>query len=188
MEGPQDEADMSEMKIVYYPDEVLITPADKVNEVNEEIRKLLDDMAETMYLNKGLGLAANQVGLLKALVCLDIPKNEEEGVKGSGLLQMVNPRIVESGGEIEYQEGCLSFPGLYIDVKRASTVTFEYIDRNGSLQQVHSDGLLAVAIQHEIDHINGIVFIDRLTPKDKKHALKEYKRALRKQGISTKGL
>jgi len=175
---------MSEMKILHYPHEVLTTPAKEVDEVTDDIRTLLDDMAETMYLNKGLGLAGNQVGLLQKLVCIEIPDDEESGLKGTGLIQMVNPRLVDSGGEIEYQEGCLSFPGLYIDVKRASEVTLEYLDRNGKLQRVHSDGLLAVAIQHEIDHTNGIVFIDRLAPKARKRALKEYERAKRKMGIN----
>ncbi len=175
---------MSEMKILYYPHEILTTPAQAVGNVDDEIRKLLDDMAETMYLNKGLGLAGNQVGLLKRLVCIDIPEDEEQGIKATGLLQMVNPRIVESEGEVEFQEGCLSFPGLYIDVPRAAKVTFEYLDRNGKLQTVHADGLLSVAVQHEIDHTNGVVFIDRLTPKARKRALRDYERAKRKLGIN----
>lgn len=173
---------MSEMKILYYPHEILTTPAKDVGEVDDEIRKLLDDIAETMYLNKGIGLAGNQVGLLKKLVCIEIPDNEEQGIKGTGLLQMVNPKILEAGDEIEFQEGCLSFPGLYIDVKRASEVTLEYLDRDGKLHRIHSDGLLAVVIQHEIDHIKGIVFVDHLVPKAKKRALKEYEQTKHKMG------
>ena len=175
---------MAEMQILYYPHEILTTPAETVTEVTDEIRKLLDDMAETMYLNKGLGLAGNQVGLLKKLVCIDIPADEENGIQPTGLLQMINPRIVEADGEIEFQEGCLSFPGLYIDVKRASRVVMEYMDRNGKLQRVESNGLFGVAIQHEIDHTNGIVFIDRLSPRARKRALKEYDRLKRKMGIN----
>jgi peptide deformylase len=174
---------MAEMQILYYPHEILTTPAKEVKEITDEVRKLLDDMAETMYLNKGLGLAGNQVGLLQKLVCVDIPEDPENGIQATGLLQMVNPRIVAASGEVEFQEGCLSFPGLYIDVKRSAKVTLEYIDRDGRLQRLEADGLLAVAFQHEVDHTNGVVYVDRLTPRAKKRALKEYDRLKRKMGI-----
>ena len=174
---------MALMKIVYYPDEVLKTPGKEVEQVDDRIRKLLDDMTETMYENKGLGLAAQQVGLLERLVIIDIPEDEERGIEGTGLLQMVNPRIVVSKGHQVYQEGCLSFPGLYIEVPRADYVAFEFLDRNGKKVQMEAYDLFAVAVQHEIDHTNGIVFIDRLDRKARRRALREYEKLRKKMGL-----
>ena len=174
---------MALMKILYYPHSVLTTKGRDVEVVDDRVRKILDDMAETMYANKGLGLASNQVGLLERLVVIDIPEDKERGIRATGLLQMINPRIVVQEGHIVYQEGCLSFPGLYIDVPRAAHVVVEFLDREGKPQRMEADGLLGVAFQHEVDHTNGIVFVDRLDRKARKRALREYDRLRKEMGL-----
>ena len=151
---------MSKMKIYEIPEPVLRQKAEKVAEVNAAIRKTLDDMLETMYKGNGVGLAANQVGLLKRLVVIDCAGNDEEPAP----IKMVNPEIIaHSDNKILHNEGCLSLPREYADVERWETVTVRYLDENGKEQTLETDGLLAIAMQHEIDHLDGILFIDYLS-------------------------
>ncbi|MFC7442379.1 peptide deformylase [Laceyella putida] len=143
---------MAIRKIVQYPDPVLKSKAKQVTKFHDRLHKLLDDMAETMYDANGVGLAAPQVGILKRVIVVDI---------GEGLIEMVNPEIVEQRGEqLTPPEGCLSIPNLIGDVRRANYIKVVGQDRYGNPMEVEAEGYLARAFQHEVDHLNGILFID----------------------------
>ncbi|HHW47148.1 MAG TPA: peptide deformylase [Clostridiaceae bacterium] len=133
-------------------DEILRKKAKKVDEINAKILTLLKDMAETMYKANGVGLAAPQVGILKRMVVIDI---------GDGLIELINPEIVEQSGEQLEIEGCLSIPGIYGEVKRPARVKVEALNSKGEKIAVEGTGLLAVALCHEIDHLDGILFKDK---------------------------
>lgn len=150
---------MAVLDIVTYPDERLKTKAQPVAEVDDEIRQLIDDMAETMYAAPGIGLAANQIGVLKriAVVDADYPDGEPN------LIAMVNPEIIERDGEIEWEEGCLSFPEVLEEVTRAAKIKLRALDRNGEPFELEAEQLLAVALQHELDHLEGVTLIDRVS-------------------------
>jgi peptide deformylase len=137
--------------IVKHPDAVLREKAKPVTNLTPNVLKLLDDMAETMYDAEGVGLAAPQVGILKRVVVVDC---------GEGLIELINPEIIHKAGEELGSEGCLSIPGLTGDVKRSREVAVKALDRNGKEIVVQGEGLLARAFQHEVDHLNGILFID----------------------------
>jgi peptide deformylase len=163
---------MAVLDIVHYPHEALTTPAVRVEHFDDELATFIDDMAETMYAADGVGLAANQVAVLKRVTVIDTADDD-----GPGLLEIVNPTIVERSDEpILWQEGCLSFPELFFDVKRARRVTVEYFDRHGTPQRIEADGLLAVALQHEIDHLDGVVYIDRIGQVDRRLMLRKYRK------------
>ena len=151
---------MSKMKIYEIPEPVLRQKAEKVDVVDGTIRNILTDMLETMYAGHGVGLAANQVGLLKRLVVIDCANEDEE----PNPIKMVNPEIIaHSDSKILHNEGCLSLPREYADVERWETVTVRYLDENGTEKTLKTNGLLAIAMQHEIDHLDGILFIDYLS-------------------------
>ncbi|MFM9278414.1 peptide deformylase [Paenibacillus jiagnxiensis] len=139
--------------IVKEPDEVLHKVAKEVTKITPNVQKLLDDMADTMYDAEGVGLAAPQVGILKRLIVVDAGDEH-------GLIKMINPEIVEKDGEQFGPEGCLSIPGLNGDVRRAEKVTVKGLDREGKPLTVTATGLLSRAFQHEIDHLNGVLFTD----------------------------
>lgn len=140
-------------RIVQYPDSILKQKANKVVKFDERLHTLLDDLAKTMYAAPGVGLAATQVGVLKRAFVVDI---------GEGLFEIVNPVIIEkSGSQTDIPEGCLSIPHLRGIVRRANKVNLRYQDRNGKLAVIEVEGYLARAFQHEIDHLDGILFIDR---------------------------
>ena len=166
---------MAVLKIRTWPDEVLKTKAEPVAAVDDGVRKLLSDMAETMYREAGIGLAAPQVGVSRRVIVLDVP-GEEEGEPGSGLIYAVNPRIVSRGGKCKITEGCLSFPGLEIDVERAERVTVEWLDGDGNPRTRDCQDLLAICFQHEIDHLDGIVFTDRIGLVRRRLALRDFAR------------
>lgn len=149
---------MALLDICTYPDRVLRQKAVPVEKVDRKIRKLMDDMAETMYDAPGIGLAANQVGKPIQLVVIDLQRPEEE----KGLIVLVNPRIATARGEISVEEGCLSVPDFFAKVKRYEEVTVEGLNQNGETITVCASGLLAVALQHEIDHLHGQLFIDKM--------------------------
>lgn len=143
---------MAIRKIVQYPDPVLKKKARKVTKFHNRLHKLLDDMAETMYDAQGVGLAGPQVGVLKRVIVVDI---------GDGLFEMVNPEIVEKYGEqLSPPEGCLSIQGLLGEVRRAEKIKVVGQDRYGKEIEIEAEGYLARAFQHEVDHLNGILFID----------------------------
>ncbi|MBH8601093.1 peptide deformylase [Thermoactinomyces sp. CICC 23799] len=143
---------MAIRNIVQYPDPVLKKKARPVQKFNARLHKLLDDMAETMYDAKGVGLAAPQVGILKRVIVVDV---------GEGLIEIVNPEIVEKKGEqLASPEGCLSIPNLLGEVRRAQWVKVTGQDRDGNPLELEAEGYLARALQHEVDHLNGVLFID----------------------------
>jgi len=145
--------------ILKYPDPCLKQPGEKVSVVDDDIRRLVDDMAETMYAAPGVGLAANQIGVLLRVFVIDIAAEDEP----SDLRVFINPEIIETVGTQTWEEGCLSFPGVTEDIRRAERVTVRALDRDGKPFQLEADGLLAVAIQHENDHLNGVVMLDKLS-------------------------
>lgn len=148
---------VSLLDILYYPDAQLRRTAANVQEVDGQIASLVDDMLETMYAAPGIGLAATQVNVHQRVVVIDV--SEENNTP----LTFINPTILASEGVGEMQEGCLSIPGVYETVKRPSHVRIEAIDRDGNPFETDADGLLAVCIQHEIDHLNGKLFVDYLS-------------------------
>lgn len=159
---------MAILEILKFPDPFLQTEAGEVDKVDDEVRTIIDDMVETMYRNRGIGLAAVQVGIDKRIIVLDVPDNidDEEGPpyeRGKNLIAIVNPEITEATGKIKYEEGCLSVPGVTADVQRASSVRLKGLDRDGNALDIAADGLFAIALQHEIDHLDGILFIERLS-------------------------
>lgn len=164
---------MSTLKIVTYPDKFLSRPTQPVKNIDGNLQKLVKDMAETMYQAPGIGLAAIQVGVNKSLLIYDIaPKDEQRCLQ-----VLINPKIVLSeGSTLSEDEGCLSVPDFRADVKRASAVIVEGYDQNEKPLRIEAEGFLSVVLQHEIDHLNGILFIDRIS------ALKRgiYKRKVKK--------
>jgi peptide deformylase len=148
---------MAILNILHYPDERLHTVAKPVTEVDDRIRRLVADMADTMYAAPGIGLAATQVDVHEQVIVIDISEDRSE------LRAFINPRIVASSGTQDYEEGCLSVPGIYDTVRRAEKVTVEALDREGKPFTVEAEGLLAVCIQHEMDHLKGKVFVEYLS-------------------------
>jgi peptide deformylase len=162
------------LKIVEYPDRRLKLKSDKIELFDDNLHKLLDAMNEIMINSNGIGLAAIQVNHPKQALVLNIPLEDGEQ-PAENLIEIINPNIVSKDGETSYQEGCLSVPGFYEDIKRYENVTIEYQDRDGNDKVLEANGLLSIAIQHEIDHLNGILFIDKLSYSRRKKFEKEYK-------------
>src|SRR6478752_7581079 len=150
--------------ILHYPDKRLRDPGKKVEAVTPEIVKLIDDMAETMYAAPGVGLAATQIGEALQLFVIDVASEDEP----SDLRVFINPEILERHDVIEWQEGCLSFPGVTEEIERAGKVRVRALDREGKTFELEAEGLLAVAIQHEYDHLQGVLMIDHLGPLKKR--------------------
>ena len=148
---------MALLPILKFPDPRLRKKATPVASVDECIQKLAADMAETMYAAPGIGLAATQVDVHKQVIVIDISEDR------SGLVTLINPRIVERDGEQVYEEGCLSVPGIYEKVTRAEHVKITTLSLDGTEHEIEAHGLLAVCIQHEMDHLLGKVFVDRLS-------------------------
>ena len=149
---------MAILPILNYPDPRLHTVAKPVAEVDAGIRRLIDDMAETMYAAPGIGLAATQVDVHQQVIVMDISEDK------SDLRVFINPRIVASEGAQDYEEGCLSVPGIYETVTRAGKITVQALGRDGQPFTLEAEGLLAVCIQHEMDHLRGKVFVEYLSP------------------------
>ena len=149
---------MAILPILNYPDPRLHTVAKPVAEVDAFIRRLIDDMAETMYAAPGIGLAATQVNVHQQVIVMDISEDK------SDLRVFINPRIVASEGAQDYEEGCLSVPGIYETVTRAGKIRVEALGRDGQPFMLEAEGLLAVCIQHEMDHLRGKVFVEYLSP------------------------
>ncbi len=164
---------MALLTVRTWPDPVLKTPAKPVEQIDDALRAFLKDMTETMYARRGIGLAAQQVGDLRRVLVIDVPGETQED-PGSGLIQAINPRIVARSGRCKTTEGCLSFPGLEVDVERSWKVTVEWTDPEGTPRQRDCEGLLAICFQHEMDHLDGIVFLDRVGLVRRRLALKEY--------------
>ena len=151
---------MSQRKIVIEPDPILRKKSEMLEKVDDELRALLDDMLETMYAAPGIGLAAVQVGILKRLIVLDISKGKEK----KNPLFLINPEIISlSKNTSVYEEGCLSLPGHFAEIERPAECQIKFIDYNGKEKKLKANGLLATCIQHEVDHLNGVLFIDYLS-------------------------
>jgi len=163
---------MAILKIVKYPAHVLSKEAAEVEKVTSEIGRLMDDMAETMYAAPGVGLAAPQVGVSKRVIVIDVGLDAGSGLMKKQLIQLANPVIIAAQGEIDWEEGCLSVPEFRINVKRKANVVVRGLNRNNKEIEIMASGLLAVAFQHEIDHLNGVLLIDRATKRQKEKYLK----------------
>ncbi|MGM0562201.1 MAG: peptide deformylase [Pseudomonadota bacterium] len=151
---------MALLPIVTAPDPVLKTKAKPVERVDDAIRKLMDDMLETMYAAPGIGLAAPQVGVSKRVIVVDVTSEDEERKP----LLMANPELIQvSDHDASYEEGCLSVPEYFGEVARPAEIRVRYIDRENEIRELEADGLLATCIQHEIDHLDGILFLDHLS-------------------------
>jgi peptide deformylase len=158
---------MAILTILEFPDARLRKKAAPVEAVDDGIRKLVDDMLETMYAAPGVGLAATQVNVHKRIIVIDVSEEKDQP------LCFINPRLLSTSGEEEMDEGCLSVPGIFEKVKRAQQVTVEALDRDGKTFEMDADGLLAVCIQHEIDHLVGKLFVDYLSPLKRHRAKKK---------------
>ena len=161
---------MSQRKIVIEPDPILRKESEPIEKVDNDLRKLLDDMLETMYAAPGIGLAAVQVGILKRLIVIDISKDKEK----KNPLFLINPEIVsKSKNTSMYEEGCLSLPGHFAEIERPSECQINFLDYNGKKKEITAKGLLSTCIQHEVDHLNGILFIDYLSKLKKDMIIKK---------------
>ncbi|MGE4267616.1 MAG: peptide deformylase [Deferribacterales bacterium] len=161
-------------KIYTFPDDVLRKKAQPVENIDIEIAELVNDMTETMYSQKGVGLAAPQVGVSLRVVVIDTTCGEEPGA----LIQLINPRIIASEGEQTGEEGCLSIPGEYEPVRRFNSVTVKALNPAGEEIEFDAEGFLARAVQHELDHLEGVLFIDRIPPYKRDIVKKHIKRRI----------
>lgn len=192
---------MAKLTIFTFPDLILKQKATPIQRVEKTLFRLADDMLETMYDAPGIGLAANQVGILQRILVLDTDYDYEEleegqepppgvEVTGGGVIRnrkpriVINPEIIHREGSILFKEGCLSVPEYNAEVKRAEKVTLRYQDLDGLTQTLSAEGLMAVAIQHEMDHLDGRLFIDRLSPLKKELARKKLLRERRERESS----
>ncbi|MEW6408637.1 MAG: peptide deformylase [Nitrospirota bacterium] len=166
------------LEIKKYPDPVLRKKASPVENIDAEIQMFIDDMFETLYSAPGIGLAATQVGELKRIIVIDI------GIKEGGIppIALINPEIIAEEGNVMAEEGCLSVPEYTSEVKRAEKISVRGIGRDGLKKEFDAIGLLARAIQHEIDHLNGILFIDRISPLKRQIFKKRYRKKVTIRG------
>ena len=157
-------------KILTEPDPILRKKCEPLEKVDVDTKKLMDDMLATMYAAPGIGLAAVQVGILKRLVVIDISKAEEK----KNPIFLINPQIIHKSKKTSvYEEGCLSLPGQFAEIERPAECTLKYVDYNGREKELKADGLLATCVQHEVDHLNGILFIDYLSKLKKDMIIKK---------------
>lgn len=165
------------LPIVTYPDKRLKLLSEPVTDFNSELHTFLDDMYETMIETNGIGLAAIQVDRPIDALIINLPNDDEEGLQEkANLFEIINPKITHSEGTTVYQEGCLSVPKFYEDVERFEQISITYQDRHGKACSLDADGLLSIAIQHEIDHLLGKLFIEKLSYARRKKFEKEYKK------------
>lgn len=162
------------LEIKTFPDEILRKKAEPLEKIDDNILRLLDDMAQTMYEAPGYGLAAPQIGVSKRIIVLDETAGKEPG----GLIEAINPEILEANGEIFEEEGCLSIPGEYAFVKRFMNIKVKYTDRFGKEHTIQTTERLARIFQHEIDHLNGTLFIDKLSIMKKETIKKHIKKRI----------
>jgi peptide deformylase len=161
---------MALLPVVYFPDSRLKTAAEPVSHIDETIRTLVENMYETMYHEKGVGLAANQVGILLRIFVMDVSDNRKQPICA------INPEIISQEGVHGEYEGCLSFPGAYDKVERSATLRFKALDLKGDAYEMAVEGLMAQCVQHEIDHLNGMLFVDRLSRLKQERARKKFEK------------
>lgn len=167
---------MAKLPIITLPDPLLRTQSSPIERVDDDTRRLIDDMLETMYAAPGIGLAAVQVAVPRRLIVLDVTDAEEQ----RNPIAMINPEVVKLGDHMRgYEEGCLSLPDVLIDIERPSSVTVRYIDREGKPQEMTAEGLLATAIQHEVDHLDGKLIIDFLSRLKRDMIVRRFKKQSR---------
>ena len=172
---------MSIKPLIILPDPVLRQVSKPVERIDEPLLKLADDMLETMYDAPGIGLAAIQVGEPLRMLVIDLAKEDEPPAPHV----FINPDVLESGTERSvYEEGCLSIPDYYAEVERPATVRVRYLDRDGRLQEMQADGLMATCLQHEIDHLNGVLFIDHISKLKRDMVVKKFKKLARDKAPS----
>ncbi|MCA9541546.1 MAG: peptide deformylase [Myxococcales bacterium] len=159
--------------VLIWPDARLLEVAKEVPTVDDTVRALVDDLLETMYAEDGVGLAATQIGVPWRVVVMDCAARSAEREP----LALINGRIVEREGTVLWREGCLSLPGVTAEVERAEKIVVEYLDREGKAQRLAADGLLAVCVQHELDHLDGHLYVDRLGLLERKATLLDYAEA-----------
>jgi peptide deformylase len=165
---------MALLEILKFPDERLRRKAESVEVVDAAIKRLVDDMFETMYAAPGIGLAATQVNVLKRIVVIDVSETKDQP------LCLINPQILDCSGTVEREEGCLSVPGVFATVRRAEKVKVLALDYMGKPFEIHAEGLLAICIQHEIDHLDGKLFLDYLSPLKRQWVRKKLTKQARK--------
>lgn len=170
---------MAVLPIVTFPEPILKQRCAEVQAFDAELHTLLDNMAETMREAEGLGLAANQVGQSLRLFLMDVPTGKDpatgEEVR-TGVIEVINPQIAARRGEMKWEEGCLSFPNVYEWVTRSQDIVLKFVDRHGQPKELRLTGLAAICAQHELDHLDGITFLDRLSPLKRRMALQTYQR------------
>lgn len=166
---------MAVLEIKKYPDNILRIKAEPVRKIDSTILSLIDDMTETMYAAPGVGLAATQVGVPLRIMVVDVGLKEE----GSGLIVLINPEIISVHGEIEEEEGCLSVPDYKAQIKRSKIITVRGLNKEGREIEIESTSLLARVIQHEIDHLNGVLIIDRMSPIKRELFKKKFRKVLK---------
>jgi len=165
---------MAVREIRIYPDAVLKQLAKPVPGVDDEVRRLMDDMVETMHESNGIGLAAPQVGVSQRVIVVDVSHTSEDAPPPVAL---ANPEVVAAEGEVEFEEGCLSLPGFLTKVKRSSEITVKALDRDGKAVTIEAGGIFAIALQHEMDHLDGTLILDRASGLKREF----YKKRIRKQ-------
>jgi peptide deformylase len=170
---------MATLDILFFPDPRLRNIAQPVEQVDDEIRQLVDDMLETMYVAPGIGLAATQVNIDKRVVVIDVSEEKDQP------LCLINPEIIQLEGIEEMEEGCLSVPGIYETVQRADKIRFRALDRDGNAYESEVDGLLAVCVQHEIDHLDGKLFVDYLSQLKRTRIRKKLEKEQRQMSTET---
>ncbi len=168
---------MEPYKIITIPAPVLRETARPVSQVDDAVRAQVDRMLETMYGASGIGLAANQVGLLNRVIVVDVAQREEEDGSRDPIA-LINPEITWESGEVwDYKEGCLSIPEHYADVTRPYAIKVKYLDRDGKQREMDAEGLMSTCLQHEIDHLNGVLFIDHISRLKRNMILRKMEKA-----------
>lgn len=168
---------MAVRDLVYLPDQRLRTVCEPITQFDDDLQELIEDMFETMYEANGVGLAGNQIGICKRISVIDATEDK------SGQLVLINPEIIERGNLETMQEGCLSVPGYYETVERAGKVKMKALDRHGKAYELEAEGLLAEAIQHEVDHLNGKVFIDLLSTLKRNRITKRFEKLAKQKSL-----
>ncbi len=168
---------MAVLEIKKYPEKILKEKASPIRNIDGALQRIVDDMIETMYAAHGVGLAANQVGILQRLCVIDLRSKENK----IPLIVLINPVIAEKEGAVDAEEACLSLPGYMTSIRRAERVLVRGVDREGKELEIEGEGLLARAFQHEIDHLEGLLFIDRMSPIKREFFKRRYKKFLKEK-------
>ena len=166
---------MEKLDIVLYPEQGLREVCTPVKEMTDDIDKLIDDMLYTMYDAPGIGLAAPQIAVQERIIVVDVSEKNDQPIA------LINPEIIRSAGKITWEEGCLSLPGIYGKVTRPSDIIVKGMNRDGKMVEIEADELLAICLQHEIDHLNGKMFIDHLSGLKRTRALQQFRKQMNEE-------